>query len=63
LTGLYTPVSKAEIFAGTFKNEFDKIHLLFNQLTCIQVTDIIGEKAGLFLSQYRKSHNISLEMF
>jgi len=56
----YSPVSKAEIFAGAFKDETDKINLFFNQFTCIQVTDIIGEKAGLFLNQYRKSHNIGL---
>jgi len=56
----YSPVSKAEIFAGAFKDEIDKIHLLFNQLTCIHITDIIGEKAGLFLNHYRKSHNIGL---
>jgi len=56
----YSPVSKAEIFAGAFKYETDKINLFFNQFKCIQVTDIIGEKAGLFLNQYRKSHNIGL---
>jgi predicted nucleic acid-binding protein len=56
----YSPVSKAEIFAGAFKDEADKINLFFNQLTCIQVTDSIGEQAGLFLNQYRKSHNIGL---
>lgn len=56
----YSPVSKAEIFTGAFKNETDQINLFFNQLTCIQITDIIGEKAGLFLNQYRKSHNIGL---
>ena len=56
----YLPVSKAEIFAGAFKDEIDKINLFFNQFTCIQVTDIIGEKAGLFLNKYRKSHNIGL---
>lgn len=56
----YSPVSKAEIFAGAFKNEFNKINLLFNQLTSIQLTDTIGEMAGKFLNQYRKSHNIGL---
>ncbi|MBC8388347.1 MAG: type II toxin-antitoxin system VapC family toxin [Actinobacteria bacterium] len=56
----YSPVSKAEIFAGAFKDEFDKINLFFNQLTCIQITDRIGEQSGLFLNQYSKSHNIGL---
>ena len=59
-TLFYSPVSKAEIFAGAFKDEFDKINLFFNQFTCIQITDSIGEQAGLFLNQYRKSHNIGL---
>ncbi len=56
----YSPVSKTEIFAGAFKDEFDKINLFFNQLTCIQITDCIGEQSGLFLNQYGKSHNIGL---
>jgi len=59
-TLFYSPVSKAEIFAGAFKDEFDKINLFFNQFTCIQITDSIGEQAGLFLNQYRKSCNIGL---
>ena len=56
----YSPVSKAEIFAGAFKDEFDKINLFFNQFKCIQITDHIGEQSGLFLNQYRKSHNIGI---
>ena len=59
-TFFYSPISKAEIFAGAFKDEFDKINLFFNQFTCIQIADSIGEQASLFLNQYRKSCNIGL---
>lgn len=56
----YSPVSKAEVFAGAFEKEKDNIEMFFNQMVCLEITETIGEKAGDYLSQYRKSHNTGL---
>lgn len=56
----YSPVSKAEVYAGAFENEYKKIGLLFSQLQSIDITDPIGEKAGMLLNKYRKTHNIGI---
>lgn len=56
----YSPVGKAEIFAGAFEKEKDDIKLFFNQMLCLDITAAIGEKAGNFLNTFKKSHNIGL---
>jgi predicted nucleic acid-binding protein len=56
----YSPVSKAEIFAGAFEKEKDDIKIFFNQMLCLDITDTVGEKAGNFLNSFSKSHNIGL---
>ncbi len=56
----YSPVSKAEIFAGAFEKEIDDIKIFFNQMLCLDITAAIGEKAGNFLNSFNKSHNIGL---
>lgn len=43
----YSPLSKVEVYAGAFENEYGKIGLLFSQLRSIDITDPIGEKAGM----------------
>jgi predicted nucleic acid-binding protein len=56
----YSPLSKAEIYSGAFQNEYEKISLFFDKLQSIDITDPIGEKAGILLNKYRKSHNIGI---
>lgn len=56
----YSPLSKAEIYSGAFPDEYEKISLFFDRLQSIDITDDIGEKAGILLNKYRKSHNIGI---
>jgi predicted nucleic acid-binding protein len=57
---LFSAVSAAEIWAGVRPNERGATSLFFNHLTCIPVDYKIGELAGDFLRQFRKSHNVTL---
>ncbi len=60
----YNPIVKAEIYAGAFKSEYGTIEQFFNILECIDINDEIGEKAGLYANEFKKSYNgISLEDF
>jgi predicted nucleic acid-binding protein len=57
---LWTPFSIAEIFAGARKNESSRLETLFLILETLPISDIAGKKAGQYLQNYSKSHNLEL---
>lgn len=56
----WTPVSIAEILAGSRKGEEDTVANLFLLLEALPITADIGRKAGLYLKTYQKSHGVEL---
>jgi predicted nucleic acid-binding protein len=56
----WTPVSIAEILAGSRKSEEGQIAELFLVLEALPLTVEIGQKAGAYLRTYAKSHSVEL---
>ena len=56
----FSPITKAEIFHGIREREKKEVNLLFQSMECISITDEIGEKAGLYLKKFHRSHNLQL---
>ena len=56
----WTPVSIAEILAGSRKSEDDAIADLFLLLEALPLTTDVGRKAGQYLKSYAKSHGVEL---
>jgi predicted nucleic acid-binding protein len=57
---LYSPVTAAELWAGARPAEQQILSTLFEALECAPCGYEAGRKAGDFLRQYRKSHNLEL---
>jgi predicted nucleic acid-binding protein len=57
---LISPIAIAEVCAGAFENEIEKIARLFAPLTCVPIDRKIGQLAGEFLRLYGKSHGVKL---
>lgn len=56
----WTPVSIAEILAGSRKGEDAALANLFLLLETLPITTDIGRKAGHYLMAYAKSHGVEL---
>lgn len=56
----YSPVSRAEVYAGMRPAERADTDMLFSLMECVPVTDAIGSLGGHFLSQFSRSHGVSL---
>ena len=56
----WTPVSIAEILAGSRKGEDEAIADLFLVLEALPITSDVGRKAGEYLKSYAKSHGVEL---
>ena len=56
----WTPVSIAEILAGSRKSEDDAIADLFLLLEALPLTTDVGRRAGAYLKSYAKSHGVEL---
>ncbi len=56
----WTPVSIAEILAGSRKSEDEAIADLFLLLEALPLTTDVGRKAGEYLKSYAKSHGVEL---
>lgn len=56
----YSPVTKAEIFHGLRSGEKEKTMDFFISCNSISINDEIGEKAGMYLAQFYKSHSLAL---
>ena len=57
---LWTPVSIAEIFAGTRNAESKRIETLFLILETLPVSAAIGRRAGKYMQRYARSHSVEL---
>ena len=57
---LYSPVSVAELWAGARPKEQEALRNLFQALTCAQIDEEAGRRAGQYLQRYRKSHAVEL---
>lgn len=57
---LYSPVSVAELWAGARPKEHEALRNLFQALTCAQIDEEAGRRAGQYLQRYRKSHAVEL---
>lgn len=57
---LYSPVSVAELWADARPNEHEALQNLFLALTCAQIDEEAGRRAGQYLQRYRKSHGTEL---
>jgi len=59
--GLYiTPIQIAEIYAGIRPSEEKIIKKFLNSFNIIPIDVQIGELAGRFINQYRKSHSVEI---
>ena len=57
---LISPITVAEVGAGAFENEREKIARLFAPLTCVPIDRKIGQRAGEFLREYSKSCGLKI---
>lgn len=57
---LISPITIAEVGAGVRPKEKDAVARLFGPLVCVPVDASVGQRAGEYLRQYSKSHNVEL---
>jgi len=55
-----SPVTVAELWHGVRRGEEEILGALFAALICIPIDAEIGRRAGEYLRQYRKSHQVEL---
>ena len=56
----YTPITRAEIFAGMRAAEEKHTRAVFDLFTCLPIGQPIGEIAGFYLALYRGSHGLEI---
>ena len=56
----YTPISLAGIYAGVRENERRKVKYFFDNLYFLPIENKAGIKAGEYLSNFSKSHNVEI---
>ena len=57
---LCSPVNVAELWGGVLPHEQSSLNDLFAAMTCISIDAEVGRRAGAYLKQYAKSHNVKL---
>jgi predicted nucleic acid-binding protein len=57
---LFSPITAAEVWAGTRTNEKEATSRLFKFLTCAPPDYTIGQLAGEFLREFSKSHGLKI---
>jgi len=57
---LCSPVNVAELWGGVLPHEQSCLEDLFAAMTCIPIDAEVGRRAGSYLRQYAKSHNVKL---
>ena len=57
---LFSPVTAAELWAGARPAEHEILEDLFKALVCVPLDAAVGQRAGGYLRQYRKSHGVEL---
>lgn len=55
-----SPVSIAELWQGARPYETENLALFFEVLNCTSIDKEVGRLAGIYLSKYRKSHNLAV---
>ena len=55
-----TPIQIAEIYAGVRKSEEETTRKFLDSFSLIPIDAEIGQLAGRFINQYRKSHSVEL---
>jgi len=56
----YTPITRAEVFAGMRAAEEQRTRAAFELFSCLPIGQAIGEIAGLYLALYRRSHGLEI---
>jgi predicted nucleic acid-binding protein len=57
---MYSPVTAAELWAGALPREEKLLRELFRVLQCARIDEAIGTRAGAYLRQYQRSHNVQM---
>ena len=55
-----TPVSVAEVYAGAFADELETIDDLFYNVKVLEIVKDIGQLAGGFMVEFKKSHRLEI---
>ena len=55
-----SPITFAEVGAGAFDHEFERIAQLLAPLVCVPIDEGVGKLAGEYLRQYSKSHGLKI---
>lgn len=56
----FTPIPRAEVYAGLRKGEEERIDELLQTMESLSIDDKIGKVAGVYLAEFRKSHNLEI---
>ena len=56
----FSPITRAEVFAGMRPNEEASTRKLFHLMQCRDVSDAVGEIAGGYLNLFSKSHRLEI---
>ncbi|MBI5651519.1 MAG: type II toxin-antitoxin system VapC family toxin [Chloroflexi bacterium] len=56
----FSPITKAEIYHGLRTGEEERTAQLFAEMECLAIDERVGQKAGEYLNQFRKSHGLEL---
>jgi predicted nucleic acid-binding protein len=59
-TVFVSPVTFAEVGAGAFDHEIERIAQLLAPLACAPIDERIGQLAGKYLRRYGRSHNLKI---
>ncbi len=59
-TVCFSPITRAEVFAGMRPNEEAGTRKLFRLMQCLEVSDAVGEIAGGYLNLFSKSHRLEI---
>ncbi|MBI4239058.1 MAG: PIN domain-containing protein [Deltaproteobacteria bacterium] len=57
---VYTAISEAEIVHGMRPSEEERVRLTLSTFECLEITQAIGRRAGLYLRRYAKSHGMDV---
>ncbi len=56
----YSPVTRAELFAGLRAGEEMLVAQILARLACLLIDSDVGEKAGRYMNAHRASHNLEI---
>ena len=57
---LYSPVSVTELWHGARPGDYPVLRRLFDSLGCVPIDHQTAQRAGNYLREYRRSHNVGL---